>query len=247
MGSQRQPGERTVESETLTALIRSKAINSAEGSRFQFASRTDRGVSALGNVAAFDTSFPADKLLRAMNANAEDVWFHSLAVAPPSFSARRASGRWYRYVMPAGGLDLGVAQECASLFVGERDFKRFCRADGRPTVRTIRSFDVALENGMLVLDVTAREFLRSMVRRMVAAIASTARGEADVAEVAAALGGEDVCFGLAPPEGLTLMDVEHDLEYRTEFTPTMLRRAEAFRLDAFRRASFIDGLMSLRR
>src|SRR3990172_8393699 len=54
-GYARQPRLRTVEGEVVRALLRARAIDDNRSSRFEGASRTDRGVSAFGNVVAFDT------------------------------------------------------------------------------------------------------------------------------------------------------------------------------------------------
>lgn len=241
MGSQRQPGERTVEAETIVALQRVGAIRSPAGSRFRFASRTDRGVSALGNVAAFDTAFPRDALLRALNAAAPDVLFYAWAEVPETFSPRRARERWYRYLLPSAGLDVEEVRRCARLFEGRHDFRRFCKPDGRSTVKTIASIDVA-DGEMLAIDLRAREFLRSMVRRMVAAMAEVGAGRASLEEVTRALEGEDLSFGLAPPEQLILMDVDHGLDWAVECPPTLGRKVAAYRVDALSRGAFIDAL-----
>ena len=243
MGSQRQPGERTVESETIGALRTIGAIESASASRFRFASRTDRGVSALGNVAAFDTSFSPHALLRAMNSAADDVYYYGLAEVPQSFSPRRARGRWYRYVLSARGLDAGRVAECARVLEGRHDFRRFCKPDGRSSVKTLESVTVAEAGGMLIIDMRAREFLRNMVRRTVAAMVKVGEGKASLEEVRSALDGKDITFGLAPPEGLTLMDIEYGFPFSVECPPTMSRRAEEYRLDAFVRLSFADALL----
>ncbi len=243
MGSQRQPGERTVESETIAALRSIGAIDSTLSSRFRFASRTDRGVSALGNVAAFDTSFSSRALLRAMNSAAEDVYFYGAAEVPATFSPRRAKGRWYRYLLPARGLDPAKVAECGAAFQGRHDFHRFCKPDGRSTVKALDSVQVAEADGILVIDIRGREFLRNMVRRMVASMSKVGEGKATVAEVRAALEGKDVSFGLAPPEGLTLMDIEYGFPFTCEYPPTMARRAEEYRLDAYSRLLFADALL----
>ncbi len=243
MGSQRQPGELTVESETIDALRSIGAIDSAFSSRFRFASRTDRGVSALGNVAAFDTAFSGKALLRAMNSAAEDVYFYGMAEVPATFSPRRAKGRWYRYLMPVKGLDVAKVAECGAAFKGHHDFRRFCKPDGRSTVKTLDSVDVLEADGILILDIRGREFLRNMVRRMVASMSKVGEGKATIDEVTAALEGKDVSFGLAPPEGLTLMDIEYGFQFACEYPPTMARRVEEYRLDAFSRLSFADALL----
>jgi tRNA pseudouridine38-40 synthase len=79
--------------------------------------------------------------------------------------------------------------------------------------------------------------------RMVAAMVKAGEGKAAVDEVRAALEGRDITFGLAPPEGLTLMDIDYGLAFTVECPPTMSRRAEEYRLDAFTRLSFADSLL----
>ncbi len=243
MGSQRQPGERTVESETIRALKSIGAIESVAGSHLRFASRTDRGVSALGNVAAFTTSFPQGPLLQALNAAADDVYFHAVARVPESFSPRRAKGRWYRYLLPDDGLDLARVQECASVLGGRHDFARFCKADGRSTVKTLE-VTVFPVGEFVVIDLRAREFLRNMVRRLVAAMSEVGKGRVEVGEVQAALAGKDVSFGLAPAEYLTLMDIDYGFEFQEECPATMARRVSAYRRDAFCRLAFADMLQA---
>jgi tRNA pseudouridine38-40 synthase len=244
MGSQRQPGERTVESETIGALVKIGAIGSVQGSRFKFASRTDRGVSALGNVTAFDTSFSKKALLRALNSAVEDAYFYAVAEVPENFTPRRAKGRWYRYLLPYGEQDLEAMRRCAELFEGKHDLKRFCKPDGRSTVKIMESIEVFEVGDLIVIDLRSREFLRNQVRRMVAAMDAVARGKAPPEDVKAALDGKDLSFGLAPAEGLTLMDIEYGFEMVPECPPTMLRRAERYRQDAFSRPAFIDSLLS---
>ena len=55
-GHQRQPDRRTVEGECLAALRAGKILQNPRESFFRSASRTDRGVSAVGNVIAFDAA-----------------------------------------------------------------------------------------------------------------------------------------------------------------------------------------------
>lgn len=243
MGSQRQPGERTVESELIAALVKIGAIESVAASRFRVASRTDRGVSALGNVISFDTPFPRPALLRAINSAVEDVYVYGVAEVPGSFSPRRAKGRWYRYIMSSSGLDVPRVIECANALQGRHDFRRFCKPEGRSTEKTLESVSVRVDDGMLIIDLRAREFLRNMVRRTVAAMTRVGEGKAAVGEVRSALEGEDITFGLAPAEGLTLMDIDYGFEFSIEHPPTMSRRARDYRLDAFSRLQFADALL----
>lgn len=243
MGSQRQPEERTVEGEVIRSLLKVQAIASPDEARFRVASRTDRGVSALGNVVCFDTDFRPDRLLHALNAVSHGVFYHALAEVPHDFSPRRAKGRWYRYFQPLGGLDAEAFQECAQLFVGRHDFLRFCKPEGKATVKTIHEVTVTPLGDFLVVDLRAREFLRNMVRRCVAAMTSVARGEATLAQVKAALHGEDRSFGLAEPEGLVLMDVFYDLDLPEASTLPLLQKVREERRQDMLRLFFHDALL----
>ncbi len=243
-GSQRQPGVPTVEDEVIRCLRKVHAIEDAEEARFKAASRTDRGVSALGNVMAFDTSFRKGSLIQALNATAEKVYFYGLAAVPFSFTPRRARSRWYRYYLPSEDLDLERVEACAQEFIGKHDFRRFCKADGRPTYREVRKFDVLALGNMVVLDMEAREFLRNMVRRMVAAIMEVGAGSANVSQVRRALDGEDVQFGLAAPENLCLMDVDYGFDFISSMPTNLRKKIIEGSQGAFVKLAFFDSLAS---
>jgi tRNA pseudouridine38-40 synthase len=145
--------------------------------------------------------------------------------------------------MSSRGLDVDAVAECGRAFEGKHDFRRFCKPDGRSTVKMLESIEVMEVGGMLVVDLRAREFLRNMVRRMIAAAVRAGEGKASLEEVTRALEGEDITFGHASPEGLTLMDIEYEFPFDVECPPTMSRRAEEYRLDAFARLSFAESLL----
>ena len=216
-GSQIQPEGRTVEGEMRAALHKICGLDD-DRLDLRIASRTDRGVNALGNVAVFNTGIEdPDTLLRALNAVSDGVFYRSFAVVDDSFNPRLASGREYRYILPSEGLDADLARECAAAFTGEHDFAGFCRPDGKPTVVTVDSIDVSEEGDLLVLTYRARYFLWNMVRRTAAAISSVASGRSSVDDVRAALEGGDSNFGIARPDALTLTDVRYD---GIDFTPS---------------------------
>ncbi|MCG7844119.1 MAG: tRNA pseudouridine(38-40) synthase TruA [Methanomassiliicoccales archaeon] len=212
MGSQRQPRKRTAESELLGALIKIGAISSVQENHFRVASRTDRGVSALGNVFAVNTSFRRQELLGALNASCQDVYCYAWAEVSDTFSPRRAKGRWYRYNLPYKGQDLGMMAECATGFQGEHEFRLFCKPEGKVTVRTLDSVEVRLEGDTIIIDLKAREFLHNMVRRVVSALDQVGQGRASLDQVRSALQGKGRSLGVAEAEGLFLMDVDHGLD-----------------------------------
>jgi tRNA pseudouridine38-40 synthase len=203
-GSQTQPGEETVEralSESLSHLGYQEMV--------RLASRTDRGVSALGNVFVI----PADeRRFRAINARLTDVVCHSYASVPEGFRPRYASGRWYRYVLPAGRVeDPGAFARAIRLFAGEHDFSGFTRERERDAHLRIDSIEVSERAGSIVVDVRAERFLMHMIRFIMAG-ALTASSSGDMGEIENCLRSGKRPFNLAPedPHGLILMDVEYD-------------------------------------
>ncbi|MDR3283255.1 MAG: tRNA pseudouridine(38-40) synthase TruA [Candidatus Methanoplasma sp.] len=238
-GSQIQPGARTVEGEVLSALGKICRV-SKEESDLRLASRTDRGVNALGNVAVFNTPLEDQTvLLKALNAVSGGVFYRSIATVGLDFNPRHADRRLYRYVLQDDGIDADAARTCAGLFEGEHDFARFCKADGKLTTLTIDSVNVWKDGGLIIIDFAARYYLWNMVRRMTAAIAAVGRGDASLFDVEGALSGEDVGFGLARADALTLRDVVYDgldfIEHDGLFDDRV--REELFR-DGLRRSFF---------
>ena len=213
-GYARQPTGRTVEGELLGALQRAELTRGPEEAAFASASRVDRGVSALGAAAAFDTEAPMGRVLRSLNAQTGHLVAHSVAEVETGFDPRRrAASRWYRYhyldVGQRTGMVVSKMEEAAALFVGEHDFSGFARLDGRDPVREVTGIALEPNDGHLALDVTGQSFLWNQVRRMASAISMVGSGDASVADVREALvSGVGDSFRPLPPEGLFLMDVE---------------------------------------
>lgn len=206
-GSQKQPGLRTVEGE-IESNLETICRTSPEENGLKLASRTDGGVNALGNVASFETSFEdPEKLLKALNAVSDGVFYRSYSYVPDDFNVRYADSRSYRYVAPLKGIDIGRAEECASLFLGEHDFAGFCKYDNKPTVASVDSVSVRADGDLIVLDFKARFFLWNQVRRMTAAIFSVGRGDSEIGNVRDCLNGGSFSFGVSRADGLTLTDV----------------------------------------
>jgi tRNA pseudouridine38-40 synthase len=204
-GYARQPNVRTVEGEVLKAL---DSIG-ARHLRFRSASRTDKGVSALGNVIAFDTNFRPEELCGALNSRLEDIFFYAYARVPLEFWPRYADERWYRYHL-YGRHDVKLLNDISELFMGEHDFSSFSKIEkGRNPVRSIDSIEIREDGDFTLIDIRAQSFLWQMVRRIVGAMISVEMGEKSIEDVERALHGEKVIFRIAEPEPLFLMDVVH--------------------------------------
>jgi tRNA pseudouridine38-40 synthase len=239
-GHQRQPDRRTVEGECLAALGAAKIVPNVPGAFFRSASRTDRGVSALGNVIAFNTTLPSDAVVGAFNSKARDVWAWAVAEVSDSFHPRHAVERWYRYTL----LDEIRSDELrvvGSMFVGTHNFRSFSTDPG-PGLFTIDAVDVARSDGMTLIDVRARSFRRGMVRRIVAAMLAVVRGLSSMDEVREALAGGKRDFGSVAPEPLVLMDVRYDVPFRPVLKNQVQDEWARRRADLLLRLGFLEDL-----
>ena len=217
-GYARQPGLRTVEEEIVKALKKTTMIVDEKDANFQTASRTDKGVSACGNVLAFNTDFRGDEILSALNANLEEIWFYGIKEVESPFNPRHAMERWYKYYLFEEGMDLKSLEEYAKIFLGMHDFSNFARIEeGKNPARTIETIEISKENEFIIIDFKAQSFLWQMVRRIVKAMMDAVQGKLPFNDLKNALNGKQkVDFGVAPPEPLILMDVKYDFEFKLD-------------------------------
>ena len=205
--------------------------------RITGASRTDAGVHALGNVAAFNTSarMAADRISFAMNTRLPaDIRIQESAEVPMEFHPRFANTvKTYEYRIfnrkfpdPTKRLysffyhyplDVEKMQRAASYLVGEHDFKSFCTAkpEVESTVRTIYSLDVFKEGeDMIVLRVRGNGFLYNMIRIIAGTLIRVGGGAYPPEHVKEILEAKDRSLAgeTARPEGLTLVEIEYPEE-----------------------------------
>ncbi len=239
-GHQRQPDARTVEGECLAALRSARILRDPRAAFFRSASRTDRGVSAVGNVIAFNTNLRADAVLGAFNDKARQVWAWAVADVPATFHPRHARERWYRYhILDSVPLEpLRAAAEC---FVGNHDFRWFT-SDPPQGPLTINRLEVVQSAGAILVDIRAPRFRRGMVRRIVAALLGHARGKVSLNELRVALGGEKQDFGMVPAAPLILMDVIYDVPFRTVLKPKVLDEWREVEEDLVLRRWLVDAI-----
>ncbi len=229
-GSQRQANARTVQGVLETAL-RSLGWT---GRSVWLAGRTDAGVHAEGQVAAFDLDWPhpVAALQRALNAHLPpDVAVRALRRAAdgfhPRFSARSRRYRYHLYCQSVRDplqeryawrvwppLDGAVLQQVSRLFAGEHDFSAFGtppRPESTP-VRQVFYTAWRQEGDHWFYEVEANAFLYRMVRRLVFVQTAVAQGRLSLAAVTAALQNGQAGIplaGLAPARGLTLVQVRY--------------------------------------
>ena len=233
VGSQAQPNGRTVQQELELAA---EALFGAP-TRFELAGRTDSGVHAIGQVAAFsvETRMEAAEVGRALNAHLpEDVAVRELRQVPGPFDPRRwARKRAYRYTAwhsaerapllrhtalhIGGSLERTAMARAAGAIAGRRDFIA-CSGhleEGRTSVRTVFRSELQGEGPLLQFDIEAEAFLPQMVRRLTGALLRVGRGSLTMEEFVRLLEqAEPGSIGpTAPPHGLCLQRVEYDEGY----------------------------------
>jgi len=204
-GSQIQPSCRTVEGEILS-IFHSIMEGDVD---LRASSRTDKGVNALGNVFALTCALDPMVAIGAFNRISTDIKIGGFAIVSDDFNPRHAEMRHYRYMLRYDGHDLDSMVECSKEFVGGHDFVNFCKFDGRDTNACIDSIRVEREGNAICFDFFARFYLWNMIRRIVAAISEVGLGRRPISDIQGALNGRSSSFGLAPSEGLTLMDVSY--------------------------------------
>lgn len=204
------------------------------------AGRTDAGVHALAQVAAFTLAreITADAVLRALNARLPDtVRVVAADEAPstfhPQFDARAKQYRyriWNGAVLPPferryawhvpGPLDADAMQQAARLLEGEHDFAAFQAAgsDVATTVRRIFTSRIAdcgspADCGLIEYDVTGNGFLRHMVRAIVGTLVEVGRGRQRPEWISAVVESRDRSRAgrAAPAAGLFLVGVHYDV------------------------------------
>jgi tRNA pseudouridine38-40 synthase len=235
-GSQIQAEERTVEGEFIAACIRCELFSDFREARFQTAGRTDRGVHARGQIAAFTTSSP-ERAIKALNWQLPpDIWVNGYAEVDPPFNPRYDAGsRTYRYYLAPDGLDLESMSGAAKLFLGTHDFSPFARVQGKDPHRTVLSIRVIGEGDLAFIEVSGESFLWHMVRYMVATLVSVGRGRLGPGAISHCLeSGEKCCHTPAPAYGLVLWEVDCGIRFshvcpdsRTERHLGLLREQHA--------------------
>ncbi len=209
-----QPGKPTVHKLLEEGLRRSQALSPT--ARVAVASRTDRGVHALGNVIAFDSPLSAPSVASLLNALDPRIFCFGYAHVPAGFDPRHARSRWYRYFLPAEGHDEARLARVARLFEGEHDFASFSRRDNPPreTRRSLTRCTIHPEGRYLALDLVAPSFLWGQVRKIVASMLYVEEGRLAAETIEEALlGPVSLTLPLAPPERLVLMDVAYDFPF----------------------------------
>ena len=215
-GYARQPGQRTVEQILIEMLLKQGILDDARISCFRTASRTDRGVSALGNVCAFDTPLSKENILRLLTPQTLELFVYGAQEVPLGFYPRHAKRREYRYYLRKAGLEVEKVLSAAAVFTGEHNFQNFARVELlKNPVRSIENIVVSETRQFLVLDFYAQTFLWNQIRRIISALKKVGAGTLCLDAIRTALDHPEtkVDFQVAASEPLLLKDVVYDFSF----------------------------------
>ncbi|MHC5075735.1 MAG: tRNA pseudouridine(38-40) synthase TruA [Planctomycetota bacterium] len=228
-GWQRQPNNLTIEevvSEAISGLV-------GQAVKVQGASRTDAGVSAIGQAASIeiDSPIPTENLAKAITDRLpEDIAVSEAQEVPGDFDVvSDVKSKLYRYTIYTGKLrpvfeirnvwhlpvklDIDSMNETAKYLVGRYDFKSFASAaDTREsTVREIYRCELMREGERIYFDVEGDGFLYNMVRNIVGTLVEAGVGRMEPIKMKEILEVKDrtAAGPIAPAAGLCLISIEY--------------------------------------
>ncbi len=228
-GWQIQPERKTIQG------ILTEAIQNLVGCEVQVfgASRTDAGVSALGQVALFqiDSPIPTENLAKAITHRLPpDIAVTEAVEVPQGFDVISAvKSKLYRYTIFTGPLrpvlqirhcwylpeklEIVAMDQAAKMLIGKKDFKSFAAAaDNRETsVRTIFRCDVTSDGDWVYVDAEGDGFLYNMVRNIVGTLVEVGVGRMNPGKISQILKACDrpAAGPIAPAQGLCLMWIKY--------------------------------------
>lgn len=229
-GWQRQEGCATVEETVADAIEKLTGVKP----ELIGASRTDAGVHALGNVAAFDTEspIPGEKFSYALNPFLpDDIRIMESEEVPEEFHPRfDAHRKRYEYHIVTGSvctplasryaahirgeLDVEAMSRMAEYAVGTHDFTSFCAAGAqvKSKVRTISAVTVTREKDEIVIAVEGDGFLYNMVRILAGTLIQAGLHRFAPESMQAIIEGKDRALAgpTAPANGLRLCKIRYD-------------------------------------
>lgn len=228
-GFQILPNKRTVQGELENAL--SKLLG--EEIKIVASGRTDAGVSAIYQVAHFDTNstiaptnicYAVNKLLP------KDIQVFSSKKVSDNFHARfSAKSKTYKYLVYQSAhmnpyyektmllvkeaLDLEKMKMASIFLLGKHDFSAFSTKDKevKNHIRTIKSIEIEQNDAVFSFILKGNAFLYNMVRIIVGTLLDVGRGKIEPNEIKEILDKKERRFAgaLISPKPLCLINVEY--------------------------------------
>jgi len=200
-GYEKQPKLKTVQGVIENILCE---VNNNKKVIIHSSGRTDKNVHAINQVCHFDldvkvTLYGLKKLLN-KRLNGE-IYVNDIEIVSDSFHARYdVLDKTYCYYINTGiydvfkrnycyqynkKLDIDKMKSAINYFLGEHDFRSFCKEEKvkENCVRTIKDVSISCCDGIIAIKFTADGFLRKMVRNMVGLLVEVGSYKKDIDDV----------------------------------------------------------------
>ncbi len=220
-GSQRQLNFLTIEQSILKVLKSRGYIHKVYNSEFEFASRTDRFVSARG--ACFTCIMEKKPILMEINnalPNEIGVWAY--AKVPLEFSSRYdAILRHYIYLVPlpisflqkTSDININIMKKACRQLEGRHDFRNFSKSESE-IINTIRDMDsviLSFQDDYLIFQFKSKSFLRQQIRRIIKKILDLGKCKILYDDFVKLFDTSNVIsYQPADPKGLILWDIKYN-------------------------------------
>lgn len=242
LGMQKNPGSKTIESDLLESLVKAGVVRpdhiEQPGAKmgFQRAARTDKGVSAAGQVVSLKMIADVDKVLEKINENLpSQIRVLGLIKTTKGFDSKRnCSHRNYIYITPTFALApleepvkedyrvtdevLAHVQQILNMYKGTHNFHNFTSGK-KPTDPSARRYIMEFTVGRpfvrdsleyVVLTVKGQSFMLHQIRKMVGLMMAIVRGFAGIDTLKRSWDLEKVDIPKAPGLGLVLDKLFYD-------------------------------------
>lgn len=235
-GSQKQPNQKTIQSElesalcTLTGGCSDNSSNIPKSIKTIFSGRTDAGVHSRGQVVHFVTEEPivASKFLNSLNGLLpKDISVSEIFEVSDDFHAQK-SGRYRRYhyrivnrqqrsvwdghsLLVRKELDIERMNKALSYLIGEHDFTSFksAQATDPASVCVMYKAKCTKSGDEITIEIVANRFLYNMVRTIVGTLLLIEKNNLEPVVMKQILDAKDRTKAgpTVSPDGLTLMEV----------------------------------------
>ncbi|XP_065198116.1 pseudouridylate synthase 1 homolog [Sycon ciliatum] len=210
MGMQRNAPYTTIESELFKGLLAAGCIDPEDVEdtgrmRFQRASRTDKGVSAVHQVVSFKCRMVENAIEKVNGYLPKDIKTFAIVRVTSGFSSyTQSTGRAYEYVMPTFALAPSLSKSVSSyrvdadrivlvnrlleIYIGTHNFHNFTSGrqfKDQSCRRVMRSFGVKevpfVEGNMefIILRVVGQSFMLHQIRKMIGLVLAVMKGCCD--------------------------------------------------------------------
>ncbi len=194
--------------------------------------RTDAGVHARGQVAHFDSpqAIPVKNLQKILNKKIfPHIYVSSIELVDETFHSRKSAvKKEYRYYVSINRfdplkynymhffhdrIDISKIREAMTYIVGTHDFKSFSKNKNiKTTIRTIESFELDINDGILEFRIVGNGFMYNMVRIIIALMLKVAEGKLEPIDIKRIIDGKERSLApyVAPATGLYLWKVYYE-------------------------------------